>query len=160
MQGRSSHLHELPEEILRAIMSQLICNDAVKLASLHPALRRILRSLPSLEPSVVLDMASLPGYSSRAGGEAAAVQTRQRRSDSFAAFRAAHPGVAGDAVKVRLAFAGKVPEYIFNGVDFAIDWLPLRTLKRLCIETNLHAGAQEVRAETVARFEAHALRPT
>ena len=49
-------LHELPEEILRAIMSHLVGNEAVKLASLHPALRRALRTLPSLEASVVLDV--------------------------------------------------------------------------------------------------------
>ena len=146
LQGRGARLHELPEEILRAIMSRLACNDAVRLASLHPSLRRALRTLPSLEPSVLLDMASLPGGSDRNGGEPAAVQTRRRRSDSFAAFIAAHPGVVGDALTVRLALARKVPEYILNGVDFAVDWLPLRTLKRLYIETNLHLGAEQVRA--------------
>ncbi len=159
-QGRGAMLHELPEEILRAIMSRLVCNDAVKLASLHTTLRRILRTLPSLEPSVVLDMTSLPGFNGMGGGGAAAMQTRQRRSNSFAAFTAAHPGTAINAVTLRLALTGQVPVYISDGIEFAVDWLPLRSLKRLRIETNLPARAREVRTGMMARLEAHALRPT
>ena len=37
---------------------------------------------------------------------------------------------------VRLALAELVPDHICRSAHFAVDWLPLRSLKRLCIETN------------------------
>ena len=169
-------LHELPEEILHAIMDhlgntqtvnpwssfraskgQLVSNDAVKLASLHSALRRALQTLPSLQPEVVLDMASIPGGRGRTRSETSAEQTLWRRSDSFAAFRAAHPGGAIDTLTFRLALAEVVPDHVLYSAKFAIDWLPLRSLKRLCIETNKtdeRASSQEVRGATACGLHA------
>ena len=164
-------LHQLPDEILHAIMGhlgndgtvrlaslfpagkgQLVSNDAVKLASLPSALRRALHTLPSLQPEVVLDMALISGGTGRTRGVTAAKQTRRRRSDSFAAFRAAHPGVVLDALTVRLALAETVSLRVCCGAHFAVDWLPLRSLKRLCIEinrTDMRADTQEVRGDSL-----------
>jgi len=140
-------LHDLPEEILIAIMSQLIGNDAVKLASLHPALRRALRAVPSLQPSVALDFDSSPIGGARTRSETAAERKRRRRSNSFAAFRVAHPGVAVEAVSVQLAPTEGLPEDVYYGANFVLDvMLPLRSLKRLRMETNPHGVSHEVRA--------------
>ena len=106
-------LHHLPEEILRAIMSQLTGNDAVKLASLHSALRRALRTLPCLQPSVALDVSTVCG-GHRTRGATAAEQARC--SDSFGAFRAVHPGVAIDAVTVRLLLPAMLPQLVTRSV--------------------------------------------
>jgi len=89
----TAELHEMPEDVLRAIMSHLTGNEAVKLGSLHSALRRALGTLPSLQPSMPLDVWT-SGGGVRTPSQQAAEQTRRRRRDrSFAAFRAAHPGV-------------------------------------------------------------------
>jgi len=163
MQGRSSmhpELHEMPEDVLRAIMSHLAGNEAVKLGTLHSALRRTLSTLPSLQPSVALDFDSSPIGGARTRSETAAERKRRRRSDSFAAFRAANPGVAVEAVSVQLAPTEGLPEHVYYGANFVIDvMLPLRSLKRLRMETNPHGVSHEVRAartRTLARLPAHA----
>ena len=139
-------LHQLPVDIVHAIMGRLVSNDAVKLGSLHSALRHALHTLPSLQLSVALDMDLSRIGGGRTRSETAAERRRQRRRDSFAAFQAAHPGVADEAVSVRLALADGMPEDVYYGANFDIDWLPLRSLKRLCMETNPHGVSHEVRA--------------
>ena len=127
-------LHELPEDVLHAIMAQLPGNEAVKLGSLHPALRSALGSLPSLQPSLVLDTSVLHGPA-RTRGETAAEQLRQRRSNSFNAFKAAHPGVAIEEVTVRLALPALLPQHVAADAAFHVHWLPLRYLKHLRVVT-------------------------
>ena len=139
------YLHELPEDVLHAVMRHLHGNDAVKLATLHPALRRVLGTLPSLRPSVVLDVSVIrDGACTR--GEHAARQRRQRRRDSFGAFRAAHPGMTIEAVTVRMELPAVLPRHVDKDAVFDMYWLPLRPLKRLCIVTDvLASGLAQVR---------------
>ncbi len=138
-------LHQLPEDELHAIMRQLPGNEAVKLATLHPALRHALGALPSLHPSVVLD-ASVIRDGACTRGEHAARQRRQRRRESFGAFRAAHPGIAIDTVTVRMELPAVLPRLIDKDAAFDIYWLPLRPLRRLCVVTDaLASGLAQVR---------------
>ena len=107
-------------------MGQLPGNDAVKLGSVHPALRRALRTLPSLQPSVLLDVCAVrDGIHTRA--ERSAQQKRQRHSSSFAAFLAAHPGVLIEAMTVRLVLSLVIPrrmEDVQIDADTVLHWLP------------------------------------
>ncbi len=137
-------LHELPEDVLHAIMRHLRGNEAVKLATLHPALRRALGTLPSLHPSVVLDVSVIrDGACTR--GEHAARQRRQRRRESFGAFRATHPGIAIEAVTVRMELPEVLPRHVDKDAVFDIYWLPLRPLRRLCVVTDaLASGLAQV----------------
>ena len=131
-------------------MGQLLGNDAVRLGSLHRALHRALKTLPSLQPSVVLDV-SVIRSTVRTRGECAAAQQRRQRSDSFGAFRAAHPGVAMDAVTVRMALPAVLPRLVDRDAMFDMYWLPLRALKRLYVETStLASGLAQVNAPPCA----------
>ena len=132
-------LHKLPVDILHAIMGQLISNDAVKLASVHPALRRALTTIPSLQPSVVLDV-SPQRAETRTRSDTAAERPRQLCSDSFGAFRAAHPGVAINAMTVRLELPAMLPRRTSKDAKFVIGWLPLRSLKELYVQTSTAWG--------------------
>ena len=140
-------LLDLPEEVLHIIMLHLPGNAAVRFGSTHSTLRRIFRALTSLQPSLVLDVTAIRGRG-RTSAEYAVKQMQQQRSGSFRAFRAAHPGIAVDALTLRLA----VPEVPLGKVQrsagAAILWLPLRQLKRLCLETS--ADAAGVAQVTVA----------
>ena len=140
----ASCLHQLPEDVLHAIMRQLRGNEAVKLATLHPALRRALGTLPSLHPSVVLDVSVIrDGACTR--GEHAARQKRQRRCESFSAFRAAHPGITIEAVTVRMELPAVLPRHVDKDAVFDVHWLPLRPLRRLCVVTDaLASGLAQV----------------
>ena len=137
-------LHELPEDVLHVIMRQLRGNEAVKLATLHPALRRTLGTLPSLQPSVVLDVSVIhAGACTR--GEQTARRKRQRRCESFGAFRAAHPGIAIEAVTVRMELPAVLPRHVSKDAVFDMHWLPLRPLRRLCVVTDpLLSGLAQV----------------
>lgn len=95
-------LHQLPDDVLHLIMVQLRGNAAVKLGSLHSALRRALGRISSLQPSVSLDVCEIRD-GGRTRGEQAAFQQWERRRDSFAAFRLAHPAVAMEAMVLRFA---------------------------------------------------------
>jgi len=147
----------LPEEILRAIMSQLVGNEAVKLASLHPALRRALRMLPSLQPSVKLDVAMIRG-SQRTRGASAAEQARRRRSASFGAFRSAHPSIAIEAMTVRLPLSAVLPRRVVGRVAaFDTDCLPLRSLRRLRVETCTCTGGPAPQGRPPSRRRWHSV---
>ena len=125
-------------------MGQLHGNDAVKLASMHPALRRGLRTLPTLQPSVVLDVSVIRDRPCTRR-EHAARQKRQRRRDSFGAFRAAHPGITFEAVTVRMELPAVLPQHVDKDAVFDVYWLPLRSLKRLCVVTDaLASGLAQV----------------
>lgn len=125
-------------------MCHLLANDAVKLGSLHSALRRAVGTLPNLQPSVVLDVSLIRG-SARTRGERAAEHTRQRRGDSFSAFRIAHRGVMINAVTVRMALPSVLPRNVGRDAVFAIYWLPVRSLRRLCVKTStLASGLAQV----------------
>jgi len=144
-------LHELPEDVLHAIMRRLVNNDAVKLASVHPTLRRAIGTLPSLQPSVILDVSPLRAET-RTRSDTTAERPRQLRSNSFGAFRAAHPELAIDAMTVRLALPAALPRRIDMHAQFVTTWLPLRDLKHLCVETS-NAGFQtlpQVRARLLS----------
>ena len=149
--GRS--LHELPEEVLRLIMAQLHSNDAVKLGSLHSALRSAVGTLPSLQPTLIQDVRAFrDGMLTRR--EQAAMQSWQKRSDSFAAFRAAHLALAIEAMKLRFAMP-VVPRNDEIDASAALQWLPLRSLKLLCIEPcTSEPGLAKVRAFGLGRVAA------
>ena len=128
------NLHHLPEDVLHAIMGRLSSNQAVRLGCVHPALRRAVGTLPSLQPSVILDVSPLRAET-RTRSETTAERPRQLRSDSFGAFTAAHPGLAIDAMTVRLELPATLPRRIEPHAQFVTTWLPLRNLKHLCVET-------------------------
>ena len=117
-------LHELPEDALHAIMSKLSGNDAVRLGSLNSAMRRALGMLPNLHPSVVLDLSQIRGRACTRNEAAPAEQPRQRRSESFGAFRAAYPGVAVTAPTVRLVSPNVVPPLVPSDAISDLRWLP------------------------------------
>ena len=66
------------------------------------------------------------------------MQTRERRGSSFALFKAAHQGVAIEAMNLQLmlpAVATRHAQNVRLNVVTALDWLPVQSLKWLCIET-------------------------
>ena len=112
--------------------------SAVKLGPLHSALRRTVGTLPSPQPTLIQDVCALrDGILTRR--EQAAAQSRQRRSNSFAVFRAAHPAMAIEAMKLRYAMP-VVPRIDEVNAAAALQWLPLCTLKRLCVEPSTSAS--------------------
>ena len=132
-------LLQLPEEMLHLIMGHLPRNAAVRLGSTHSTLRRIFRALTSLQPSLVLDVTAIRGRG-RTPAECAAKQMQQQRSHSFRAFRAANPGIAIDALTLRLVVPAVPLGKVQRSAGAAILWLPLRQLKRLCLETSADAA--------------------
>ena len=143
-----TRLHELPTDVLHAIMGRLPGNDVAKLASTHPALRRALGTLPSLQPSLIMEV-TLDRTGARTRRETAAGRSQRRRRDDFGAFRAAHPHLAIDALTVRVALpAGLLRRR--RRLAAPVDWLPLRALKQLYVETsNIGDGCTEVSALVV-----------
>ena len=123
----------MPEDVLRAIMGHLASNEAVKLGTLHSALRRALGMLPSLQPFMPLDVWT-SGGGVRTRSQQAAEQTRRRRDRSFAAFRAAHPGLVIEAMSLRLVLPEVVPRHVDDlhvEAGSMLRWLPLHSLRRL-----------------------------
>ncbi len=137
-----TRLHDLPDDVLHAIMGRLPGNDVAKLASAHPALRRALQTLPSLQPSLLLEV-TLDCGGVRTRRDTAAGRSHRRRRDDFGAFRVAHPHLAFDALTVRVALPAGVLRRLRRSTA-PVDWLPLRSLKQLCVETshigNVHGG--------------------
>jgi len=149
-------LLELPEEMLHLIMAYLPGNAAVRLGSTHSTLRRIFRTLTSLLPSLVLDVTAIRGRG-RTPAECAAKQMQQQRSLSFRAFMAAHPGMAVDAMTLRLAVPAVPLGKVQRSAGAAILWLPLRQLKQLCLETSADAaGVAQVTALLLSAATARA----
>ncbi len=142
-----TRLHDLPADVLHAIISG---NDVAKLASAHPALRRALGTLPSLQPSLVLEV-TLDRGGARTRRETAAGRSHRRRRDDFGAFRAAYPHLVIDALTVRVALpAGLLRRR--RRLAAPVDWLPLRSLKQLCVETsNIGNGCTEVSASALGQ---------
>ena len=141
-------LHELPDEVLSAVMGLLSTSDAVKLGSLHPSLHRALGTCPGLEPTLVLKV-SLLRDGARTRGDTLADRGRQPHGASFRAFSAAHPGIVISAMTLRLELnADELQRFWrYSNVKFASDWLPLRCLKRLHVETSTRVNAQVIAAQ-------------
>ncbi len=150
-------LLDLPEELLQMIMVHLPGNAAVRMGSTHSTFRRIFRTLTSLQPSVVLDVTAIRGRG-RTPAECEAKQMQQQRSVSFRAFRAAHPGIAVDALTLRLAVPAVALGKVQRSAGAAVLWLPLRQLKRLCLETSADAaGVAQVNAPLLSKDPSNGL---
>ena len=143
-------LLELPEDVLQLVMVHLPGNDAVRLASMHSTLRRVFRTLTSLQPSLVMDIRLIRGGASTPA-ETAAKQARQRRIDSFRASRAAHPGISIDAMTLHLAAPALLPAKAQHDAVSASYWLPLRRLTRLCLKTSATAAAKVMASVHIRR---------
>ena len=155
MPSIGTRLHDLPTDVLHAIMARLAGNDVAKLASAHPALRRALGTLTSFHPSLMLEV-TLDRGGARTRRDTAASRSHRRRRDDFGAFRAAHPQLAIEALTVRVALPAGVLRRRRSPAP--VDWLPLQALKRLCIETShIGNGCTEVSASLPSGQRAMAL---
>ena len=141
-------LHEMPDEVLSAVMGLLSTYDAVKLGSLHPALRRALGTCPGLEPSLVLEVSTLRD-GARTRGDTAADYERRLRGGSFRAFSAAHPRIVISAMTLQLELDADelLRFWQHSNIKFASDWLPLRCLKKLHVKTSTLVRAQVIAAQ-------------
>ena len=138
---RFAVLHQLPDEILHVIMGLLSSNEAVKLGSLHPALRCALGTLPSLEASLDFEATPLRRVS-RTRHSTAADDRQQLRGASFGAFTAAHPGIA-IALTLQLSLrVYQLQRDYYWSVQFATDWLPLHSVRQLYIKASTYQRGQ------------------
>ncbi len=139
--SRSAALHKLPHEMLHLIMGLLSSNEAVKLGSLHPALRSALGTLPSINASLDFDATPLRGEA-RTRHSIAADHRRQLRGVSFGAFTAAHPGIA-IALTLQLSLRlHQLQRNYYWSVQFATDWLPLHSVRQLYIKASTYELGQ------------------
>ncbi len=122
-------------------MGLLSSTEAVKLGSLHPTLRSVLGTLPSMEASLDFDATPLRGEA-RTRRSIAADHRRQLRGASFGAFTAAHPGIA---IALTLQLSLRVYQLQRNyywSVQFAADWLPLHSVRQLYIKASTYQLGQ------------------